>query len=100
MDEQKHPAPGTPNQPTTEEVTGCEAFADRLLAEYDAQMYECVAAAANDCETGIVTKEDIQRLGPFINGMMVRLFALGVGAGVADLAKQARAKAAPTVTLQ
>lgn len=102
--EEQHPTPGQPNQPTAAEINGCEAFADRLLAEYDAQMYECVAEAANEFPADVVSKDDIRRLGPFINSMMVRLFALGVGAGVADMAKQARARAttggSPTVTLQ
>jgi hypothetical protein len=95
-----HTTPGLSSQPTAEEITVCEAFADRLLAEYDAQMYDQVALAANACPADMVTKEDITRLGPFINGLIVRLFALGVAAGLADIAKQQDAAAASTVTLQ
>ena len=103
-EEQKHSIPGQPNQPTAEEIERFEAFADRLTTEYECQMYEEVALAANACEVGVVTKEDIIRMGPFISGMIVRLFALGVAAMAADLAKQTLAAAAaqdsPTVTLQ
>jgi hypothetical protein len=102
--EQKHTAPGQPKQPTAEEVERFEAFAERLATEYEGQMYAEVAAAANACETNVVTKEDITRMAPFISGMIVRLFALGVAAMAADFAKQAlaaeRARDSHTVILQ
>src|ERR1039457_801993 len=57
-----------------------EVFGTKLYNEWEPKMMDEVAAAANATEG--VAGEDLRRLGPFINQMVLRIFCLGVAAAI------------------
>jgi hypothetical protein len=57
-----------------------EEFGTQLYTEWEPKLLDEIAASANTTEG--ITGEDLQRLGPFINQLMVRIFGVGVTAAI------------------